>query len=293
MKFGVCVPNYGNNISPDGLIKFAKLAEELGYDSVWSTDHILLSKGSNTPYENIFESIGTLFYIALKTEKVKVGVSSLVMALRNPVIIAKELATLDNFSSGRVMLATGAGWNEEEFNNLGADFHHRGIILDESIRLIRMLWESKGSPVNFDGKYFRIKEGIFLPEPVQDRLEIWISGSSERAMKRASRLGDAWHPNVLPFDVFEGMVKKFREMNEKLPVCVRVAVLPGLTSNEYRGPQGEKRFALTCNAKDDRQAVERLEKMGVNYCILALNPNGLIPLQEQMNAMKKLSHFLT
>ncbi len=161
MKFGVCVPNYGNNISPDGLIKFAKLAEELGYDSVWSTDHILLSKGSNTPYENIFESIGTLFYIASKTEKVKVGVSSLVMALRNPVIIAKELATLDNFSSGRVMLATGAGWNEEEFNNLGADFHHRGIILDESIRLIRMLWESKGSPVNFDGKYFRIKEGIF------------------------------------------------------------------------------------------------------------------------------------
>jgi probable F420-dependent oxidoreductase len=292
MKFGVCIPNYGKELSPDGLVRFANLAEELGYDSVWSTDHILLSKGSNTPYESIYESISTLFYVASKTEKVRVGVSSLVMALRNPVIVAKELATLDIFSSGRVMLATGAGWNVEEFNNLAADFHQRGARLDESIRLIRRLWESKGSPVSFNGKYFKVNEGVFLPQPVQDKLNIWIAGSSEKAMKRASRLGDAWHPNVLPFDVFEGMVKKFREIEKRLPICVRVAVLPGLKGNEYRGPQGEKRFALTGNAKDDRQAIDRLEKMGVEYCILALNPNGLIPLQKQMDVMKNLSDLI-
>src|SRR5579875_1232577 len=238
--------------------KVCKSGRRAWYDSVWSTDHILLSKGSNTPYESIYESISTLFYVASKTEKVRVGVSSLVMALRNPVIVAKELATLDIFSSGRVMLATGAGWNVEEFNNLAADFHQRGARLDESIRLIRRLWESKGSPVSFNGKYFKVNEGVFLPQPVQDKLNIWIAGSSEKAMKRASRLGDAWHPNVLPFDVFEGMVKKFREIEKRLPICVRVAVLPGLKGNEYRGPQGEKRFALTGNAKDDRQAIDRL-----------------------------------
>jgi len=292
MKFGVCLPNYGEELNPEGLVKFARSAEELGYDSLWTTDHILLSGGSNTPYEKIYESIGTLFYVASKTEKVRLGVSSLVMAMRNPVIVAKELATLDNLSSGRVMLATGAGWNEAEFRNLGADFHTRGRRLDESIRLVRLLWESEGSPVNFDGKYFRVKGGIFLPEPVQKRLSIWIAGTSERAMKRASRLGDAWHPNVLPLDTFAGMVKRFREIEKRLPICVRVAVLPGLKSNEYRGAQGEKRFALTGNSKSDKNAVDQLEKMGVTYALLALNPNGQIPLREQIDTMRRLADFI-
>lgn len=100
-------------------------AEKIGYDSVWTTDHILMPTQSGTPYEKILESITSLAYLAAHTSTVKLGISSLIMAMRNPVVVAKQLATLDEISGGRVMLATSAGWVEKEFNYLGSDFHTR------------------------------------------------------------------------------------------------------------------------------------------------------------------------
>ncbi|MEM0118557.1 MAG: LLM class flavin-dependent oxidoreductase [Conexivisphaerales archaeon] len=289
MKFGVCLPNYGSQLDADGLARFAAMAEELGFDSAWTTDHILMPKSSNTPYETILESIGTLFFIAAKTSRIKLGVSSLVMGMRNPVIVAKELASLDVLSMGRVMLATGAGWNKPEFDNLGADFHNRGRRLNDSIALIRKLWESEGLPVSYKSRYFSISNAVFLPRPVQKRISIWIAGSSEAAMKRASKLGDAWHPNVLPLSTFSGMVKKFREFNKSLPICVRIAVIRGLDNNEYTGPQGEKRFALTAVQSNDEKALEQLRKMGVSYAVLALNPSGSLPVEEQVSLMRDMA----
>src|SRR5262245_5927560 len=122
MKFGVCLPNYGETCSPESLRQVALASEETGYDSVWATDHVLLSRNSNTPYERILDSIATLAYIAGVTDKVRLGTSSLITAMRNPVVVAKQLATIDNLSHGRVMLATSAGWNENEFRNLGSNF---------------------------------------------------------------------------------------------------------------------------------------------------------------------------
>ena len=143
MKFGVCVPNYGDTLSTEGLRTIALEAEKLGYDSVWTTDHVLIPPQSGTPYERIFDSITSLAYLAPLTTKVRLGISSLIMAMRNPVIVAKQLATIDHFSGGRVMLATSAGWSEKEFEHVGSNFHDRGTRLDESIRLIRALWNDQ------------------------------------------------------------------------------------------------------------------------------------------------------
>ena len=114
MKFGICVPNYGESSSPEGLRTAALEAERAGCDSLWTTDHVLMPRNSGTPYERIFDSITTLAYLAPITNRVRLGISSLIIAMRNPVVVAKQLATIDNLAGGRLMLAIGAGWNEKE-----------------------------------------------------------------------------------------------------------------------------------------------------------------------------------
>jgi len=150
MKFGVCIPNYGKTMTVEGFRTVALEAEKLGYSSVWTTDHVLMQAQSGTPYERILDSITSLAYLAPLTSTVRLGISSLITAMRNPVVVAKQLATIDNLSGGRVMLATSVGWNEREFTNLGVNFHDRGKRLDESIRLIRTLWSTERP--SFEGK---------------------------------------------------------------------------------------------------------------------------------------------
>src|SRR6266446_3502115 len=145
MKFGVCVPNYGESSSTESLRKVALEAERAGCDSLWTTDHILMPKNSGTPYERIFDSITTLAYFAAITDKVKLGISSLIIAMRNPGVVAKQLATIDNLSEGRLMLDIGSGWNEKELAHLGSNFRNRGKRVDASIRLMRELWRGETS----------------------------------------------------------------------------------------------------------------------------------------------------
>src|SRR5437879_11142290 len=145
MKFGVCVPNYGESSSTEALRTVALEAERGGCDSIWTTDHVLMPRNSGTPYERVFDSITTLAYLAPITNHVRLGISSLIIAVRNPVVVAKQLATIDSLSGGRLMLAIGAGWNEKELAHLGSNFHNRGKRVDASIRLIRALWKGEAS----------------------------------------------------------------------------------------------------------------------------------------------------
>src|SRR5213594_1092018 len=164
MKLGVCVPNYGESCSVEALRTVAAEAEKQGYDSIWCTDHVLMPKNSGTPYEKIFESVTTLAYLAATTNRLKLGISSLIIPMRNPVVVAKQLATIDNLSNGRLKLATSPGWNQKEYSHLGSNFHNRGKRLDESIRLIRALWS--GSPI-FGSHLIRQKfdNAVFEPRP--------------------------------------------------------------------------------------------------------------------------------
>src|SRR5437016_10368815 len=214
MKFGVCVPNYGESSSTEALRNLALEAERAGCDSLWTTDHILMSKNSGTPYERIFDSITTLAYLAGVTDKVKLGISSLIIAMRNPVVVAKQLATIDSLSDGRLMLAIGAGWNEKEFAHLGSNFHNRGKRLDASIRLIRALWKGEAS---FKSRVLGIElsDVVFDPSPSQKDLTVWIGGTSMAAMRRALTLGDAWHPNVQPLDQFAKLINEFKEISQE------------------------------------------------------------------------------
>jgi probable F420-dependent oxidoreductase len=294
MKFGVCVPNYGDSSSPDALRTVALEAEREGCDSLWATDHILMPTNSGTPYEKIFDSINTLAYLAGITSNVRLGISSLISAMRNPVIIAKQLATIDNLSGGRVMLATSAGWNEREFANLGSNFHNRGRRLDASIRLIRKLWRGETSfKSNILGIEFN--DAVFEPRPVQDQLTIWIGGTSKFAMKRAASLGDGWHPNVQPLDQFTKLVNDFRKVSpeaKRKPICVRIGINPRAERSEYRSPQGEPRIMLSGNISQNKDIISALEKLGVSYIVGVPSPDGKVSMSNQVEAVKALSKLL-
>jgi probable F420-dependent oxidoreductase len=292
MKFGVCIPNYGDSSSVEAMRTVAVEAERMGYDSVWTTDHLLMPPQSGTPYETILESITSLAYLAALTTTVKLGISSLILAMRNPVVAIKQLATVDQFSRGRVMLATSAGWNEREFTHLAADFHTRGRRLDESIRLLRKLWEG-GTNVNFQGQEtpHQINQAIFLPTPFQKHLTVWIAGASEAAMKRAIKLGDAWHPNVLPMDEFTPLVARYRALpgGKEKPICVRIALNTKAEGPVYVGPQGDRRLILAKNVSENEKTLAELKKLGVSYVLVAPNHTGNTPLADQVASLRSIS----
>lgn len=269
-------------------------AEGSGCDSLWTTDHILMPRNSGTPYEKIFDSVSTLAYLAGVTRKVKLGISSLITAMRNPVIVAKQLATIDNLSGGRVMLATSAGWNEREFANLGSSFHNRGKRLDASIRLMRALWRGE---MNFKSTILGIEfdDAVFEPRPIQDHLSIWIGGTSRFAMKRATGFGDGWHPNVQPLEQFAKLVRDFREVSPEAktkPICVRIGINPRAEHSEYKSSQGEPRIMLSGNTSQNKDIISSLERLGVYYIVGVPSPDGKASVAHQVDAIKALSKLV-
>jgi probable F420-dependent oxidoreductase len=195
MDFGVVLQTYLEGATGAGIVETARVAERLRFASVWTTDHVLMPRAHAGPYAFIYEALTTLGYVAAATERVQVGISVIVVPQRHPVVLAKELATLDALSSGRVIAGVGAGWCEGEFAFLGAAdrFHRRGAVLDEAMRLMRALWTDPGAP--FEGRFFQYRDVAFGPLPVQPSgPPFWVGGSSPAAQRRTARLAEAWHP---------------------------------------------------------------------------------------------------
>ena len=195
VRFGFALPMLRHRIDPTELPRLAVDAEKAGFDSVWAADHVAVPEANAEAYGDVIEQLVTLTYIAAKTENLKVGTSVLIVPQRNPLVIAKQAAALDILSGGRLILGVGAGWIEGEFELLGADFAHRGKILDESIRLMRAMWREP--LVNFSGDFFDVNGAVSSPKPAQP-IPIWIGGNSDAAVRRAARLGDGWHPITIP-----------------------------------------------------------------------------------------------
>jgi len=254
-----------------------------------------MPRNSATPYERIFDSLTTLSYLAANTNRVKLGVSSLVTAMRNPVVVAKQFATIDNLSDGRLVVATSAGWNEKEFAHLGSNFHNRGRRLDASIRLIRALWNGETS---FKSRVLGIEfsDAVFEPRPIQKHLTMWIGGTSKVAMKRAATLGDAWHPNVQPLDQFAKLVTEFRETSpvaKTREICVRMAINAKAEQSEYKSPLGERRIMLSGNHAQNKKILSSLEQLGVSYIVAVPSPDGKASVSDQIDSIKTLTKLLS
>ncbi len=207
MLFGLCLPGRGPLAKPDVLVKLAERADALRFASLFVTDHVVIpiTHGSVYPYspsgrtasdwtEGYFEPLALMGVLAGVTRHVRLGTSVLVVPYRNPVLVAKMLATLDVMSGGRVILGVGVGWLREEFEALGSPpFEARGRVTDEYLSLMRATWTRE--PVDWAGEFYRMGSVSARPKPVQkDGIPIWVGGHTPAALRRAGELGDAWHP---------------------------------------------------------------------------------------------------
>jgi len=214
MQIGIVLPNLGPLATPDAMIAIAERAEQQGFADVWTSDHLAVPIESQASYpyvrrsgvrldpsHPIIDPMIALAGIATRTERIRLGVSVYLAALRHPIVAARLVASLDRLSRGRVCLGVGAGWIPEEYEMLGIAFRERGAVLDEHIACMRALW-TEPQP-QFSGQYYQLENLGFEPKPVQSRLPIWVGGNSAPARRRAARAGDGWHVIDVPLPDLE------------------------------------------------------------------------------------------
>jgi probable F420-dependent oxidoreductase len=215
MKFGLRLPGAGPYAGPEAISAFARKAEELGFDSLWMTDHIALPVDieSKYPYREdgkffwppetpYYDTILTLAWAAAATQRIRVGTSVLIASWHQPVNTAKALATLDNLNGGRTICAIGAGWMKEQFEILGAPFSQRGARTTEYMRLLRHLWTE--DVIDFNGEYFQYSGFKFYPKPIsKPSIPLWCGGKSTGVLKRVAAVADGWHPLYIGPDELE------------------------------------------------------------------------------------------
>ena len=268
-KFGYILPNYGDKITPTQLLEVSRVCEEVGFDSVWATDHLLMPTELREPYGQVLEPLTTLSYIASRCEKLRVGTSIVVIAQRNAILLAKQAATLDALSGGRVILGLGAGWAEKEFAFLNSDFKNRGKVVDESIRLMRALW--KEGVVNFAGELYNVQDALFLPKPVRSDIPLWIGGNGPVALRRAIRLGDGWHPVGVDAEAFARGAERIRNSGKRLTLSVRMTTDVRKKREAYVGTNSERRVAVSGSATEIRKMIGAYEKAGLEYYCASIN----------------------
>jgi len=194
LKLGLHLPQIGaahEKLAAD-IARIAKRAEDAGYASLWVSDHLLTpAAGASISAVEIMEPIVTLAYAAAVTKTIRLGTSVIVVPYRGAIHLAKELATLDLLSGGRVIAGLASGWLEQEFRALAAPYERRGAYTDEAIALMRACWASEAP--EFDGEFFKLSGMRFGPRPSAGKIPLWIGGISRRAIRRALELGDGWH----------------------------------------------------------------------------------------------------
>jgi len=282
MQFGVGLPNYSKGASVQGVREVARAAEELGYASVWTTDHLLVPKEHAPVFGYVIEALTTLAYVAGMTRRVKLGTSILVLPQRNAMVVAKEIASLDQLSDGRVILGVAAGWMEGEFKYFGADFHQRGRILDESIAVMRAIWEQ--AEPSFHGKFYNFDQAVSDPKPAQARIPIWIGGNSDAAIARAAR-NDGFHPNAHNPELLAQKIAQVRAQSSGRAVTISTRFSVDLDPNKppiITTSTGESRRRLTGTLDDIRNTLREYQQVGLEYPVLFFPQADLSLMLQQM-----------
>jgi probable F420-dependent oxidoreductase len=254
MKIGFSLLNNWGIEDVQALVGLAVRAEELGFDSVWTHDHVfnvghVLDRIGGRPY---YEPLTLLSFVAARTTRVRLGTSVLVLPYHNPIRLAKTAATLDVLSGGRLILGVGVGAIENEMEAMGSPFKERGAITDEAMAVMRTLWTEEDP--RFDGKYSRFAGMKFSPKPLQKpSIPLVIGGVSRAAIRRAARLGDGWQPLGLSPEALGQGIAALREEARaagrdvaKIPVSIALSLA---ASRPGRHALGTEPAEIAKNAK--------------------------------------------
>lgn len=226
MEFSISIPTCREGLSlelpfatPEDVVRISQRAEELGYHSVWGNDHITPPAYVREDYESPpqwFEPLISLAYVAAKTERIKLGTAILVLPLRDPVWVAKQVATLDAFSGGRMMLSVGVGAYREEFMRLKPrqSKAHRGRMLTEGMQVLDLIFNNRVA--SFDGEYYAFDGLEIYPKPVQKPFPLFAGGNSENELMRCACYGTGWMAASLPPDRLLRGVEKLHRMGREV-----------------------------------------------------------------------------
>ena len=245
VKFGVAMRNFTAFPElPDAqaLIEYGVKMEELGFESLWVWDHILLGVEPHFP---IIESLSLLTAVATRTENIKLGTGVLVLPLRNPLVLAKQLSSIDQISQGRLLVGMASGWYKREFDAVGVPFEKRGNIMDQNIEIITRLWTE--DMVRSEYGQYNLRNSVMFPKPVQKpHPPILIGGYVDRVLKRAGEKGGGWltyfytpesftksWEKVLRFAEEAGRDPSSLESTNQLPIMV------GSSRSDVEGPMNE------------------------------------------------------
>jgi probable F420-dependent oxidoreductase len=264
--------NSGPFANPQLMAHLAQAAERFGFESIWTVEHVVIPQNYQSPYPYspsgkipgsedvpIPDPLLPLAYAAAITKTLRLGTGVMILPQRHPLYVAKEVATLDVLSNGRVILGIGSGWLKEEFDSLGLDFHQRGARTDEAIKSLRALWSPEAAS-SFHGKHFSFGPVKCFPKPVQKGgVPIVVGGHSPAAAKRAGRYGNGFFPAIAEPD-------KLKEL---------FAMMSAEAKKAGRDP---KQIELSCMGRAKVDALKALQDIGVERVVVpppAYDPEGI------------------
>jgi probable F420-dependent oxidoreductase len=264
MKIGFFGVNFGACGDPVAMIQVAKAAEQAGLESVWTGEHVVLpdprvAPSPSEPQTPFLDPVVALSHIAAHTVRLRLGTGVIILPQRNPVVLAKELATLDVASGGRLLFGLGAGYLEPEFRALGAPFEQRGAVTDEAIEAIKALWMME-KPA-YQGRFFSFGGVDAQPRPTQKpHPPIHVGGMSRHGARRAARYGDGWYG-----------FRTDLEATKRSLDWIRGHIENGARPSELGGLE----FSVTPPMPISKEIIRKYEDIGVHRLIARSNATTL------------------
>ncbi|MQF69223.1 TIGR03619 family F420-dependent LLM class oxidoreductase [SAR202 cluster bacterium AD-804-J14_MRT_500m] len=302
MKYGFGLPGITDG---DTLCAFANKADQLGVNSLWGPDHIVLpragtdkypysetgefTRAMDAPFLDVFTLLG---YVASHTKNIRIGTTVVILPYRNPILQAKMFASLDVLTNGRVICGVGVGWLQKEFEVMGASYENRGPVSDEWLNIFKILWTDQ-KPA-FDGRFYKFDGIFFSPRPIQKpSIPIWVGGHSRRAVRRAIKYGDGWHPTRMTPEYVAGMLPYLQNQAEQAgrdPTDITVSLKRSIHFTDLAIPEGpttRSGAALVATTNQVIDDVRKCSNLGIDQLTFDFRTGDPAECQRMME------HFMT
>ncbi|MEV5974973.1 LLM class F420-dependent oxidoreductase [Streptomyces sp. NPDC051921] len=288
MKLGIALPTVGPPGRRRYVLEVATAADRMGFDSVWVSSHVALprQRESTCLYPRAktadaynwgvawLEPIAVMGLVAGVTERVRIGTHVLALPYRNPVILASELASLDQLSLGRIVLGAGIGWMDEEFRTVGVPRKQRGARTDESIEVMRTLWAAR-RPTSFHGRFTDFDDMWLASRPHSEQgPPVYVGGNTEAALRRVARLGEGWlahelYPEEIPpaRDTLARFAEEAGRDPAGIELTVRRALVPPFEVMDFMSD----RLSIRGTAEEVAEQLDAYRRVGVSLTVLDLS----------------------